>query len=99
MAVKPAAYGSHCQKLAVRRALWYVFSPQTLLAVTKNIGKSDRLIRFFAAIVVLGLLFSLPVSDDIAAVMLVVGTFLLLTSFMSLCPLYIMFGLNTSRRA
>lgn len=60
-------------------------------------GGVDRIIRFTVAVGV-GVLYSLGiVTGMIAYVLLTLAVIFLLTSFVSFCPLYSLFGLSTCK--
>jgi len=61
----------------------------------KNMGKFDRLIRTMIAIVVGILYFMDIISGTLAIVLGILAIVFLLTSFFSICPLYMPFGLST----
>jgi len=61
----------------------------------KNMGKYDRVIRIILALIIAGLYFSGIIEGTLAYILLVLGAVFLLTSFVSFCPLYAPFGLNT----
>lgn len=61
----------------------------------KNMGSADRLIRTAIAIVVAILYFTGVISGTVGIVLLVLAGVFLLTSFISFCPLYAPFGINT----
>jgi hypothetical protein len=61
----------------------------------KNMGGSDRIIRIIVAIIALALYFTGTITGTIGIVALVVAGIFLLTSFVSFCPLYSIFGMNT----
>jgi hypothetical protein len=63
----------------------------------KNMGTPDRIIRIFAAIIIAALYFTHTVTGTFGIVLLVVGAVFLLTSFVSFCPLYMPFGISTSK--
>lgn len=61
----------------------------------KNMGKMDRTIRILIAIVV-GLLFYYDViSGALGYGLMIVAAIFVLTSFVSFCPIYSIFGLNS----
>jgi hypothetical protein len=64
----------------------------------KNLGSVDRVIRFVLAVVLVGLYFTHMVSGTAAIVVLILAGILLLTSFISFCPLYLPFGISTRRK-
>lgn len=64
----------------------------------KNMGSADRIIRLLIAIVVGVLYFTGTISGTLGIVLLVLAVIFLLTSFISFCPLYTLFGINTCAR-
>ena len=66
-----------------------------------NMGSADRIIRTIIAIT-LGVLYYYKIgfmTGTIGIVLLVVAAVFLLTSLVSFCPLYTMFGLNTKGKS
>lgn len=61
----------------------------------KNMGNTDRIIRVIAAIVFAVLYFTGTVTGTFGIVLVVLGAVFLATSFISFCPLYTLFGMNT----
>lgn len=61
----------------------------------KNIGSADRIIRIIIAALVAFLYFTGTISGTLGIVLLVVAGVLVLTSFISFCPLYAMLGINS----
>jgi len=61
----------------------------------KNMGIVDRVIRLLVAAVVLILYFTNVISGTLALILLIVAAIFVLTSFVSFCPLYLPFGINT----
>ena len=60
-----------------------------------NMSILDRLVRFFAAVVI-GFLYIIgTISGTIGAVLLGIAIVLLITSFLGVCPLYSLFGFRT----
>jgi hypothetical protein len=64
----------------------------------KNMGNTDRIIRVLIAVVIAALYFAEIISGTIALIGLVFAAIFILTSFISFCPLYLPFGLNTLRK-
>ena len=62
----------------------------------KNMGTIDRIIRFVLAIVVAVLYFTGNISGTVAIVLGVIAIIFILTSFISLCPLYSVLGISTA---
>lgn len=61
----------------------------------KNMGAYDRLIRILLAAVFAYLYFGGVVTGTFGIVLAVLGGVFLLTSFISYCPLYSIFGIST----
>ena len=63
----------------------------------KNMGNMDRGIRLIAAVVVAILYFTGTISGTLGMVLMVFAAIFVLTSFVSFCPLYLPFGMNTKK--
>jgi len=63
----------------------------------KNMGTADRAARIIIAVAIAALYFSHMISGTIAIILLVLGGIFILTSFISFCPLYLPFGINTGK--
>lgn len=63
--------------------------------MVKNIGSADKMIRLIIAAIVIALYFTGTVTGTLGIVLLVVAGVLVLTSFISFCPLYAMLGINS----
>ena len=63
----------------------------------KNMGSSDRIIRLIIAVVVGTLYFTNVITGTLGIVLFVLASIFLLTSFISFCPLYVPFGINTCK--
>jgi fatty acid desaturase len=63
----------------------------------RNMANADRIIRFIIAAVVAYLYFSGTITGTLGIVLLVVAAIFLLTSFISFCPLYAIFGISTCK--
>ncbi|WP_273565814.1 YgaP family membrane protein [Maribacter halichondriae] len=61
----------------------------------KNMGNTDRIIRFIIAAIVGVLYFTGTLTGTLGIVLLVLAGVFLLTSFISFCPLYAPFGIST----
>lgn len=61
----------------------------------KNMGTTDRLIRIVLAVVVAILYYTGTISGTVAIVLGALAVIFVLTSFISFCPLYVPFGINT----
>lgn len=61
----------------------------------KNMGSTDRIIRFIVAAVIGVLYYTGTISGTLGLVLLILAGVFLLTSFISFCPLYAPFGIST----
>lgn len=62
-----------------------------------NMGRTDKMIRTAIALIIAVLYFVGVIKGTLAIVLLVVATVLLLTNFISFCPLYTVLGINTNK--
>lgn len=63
----------------------------------KNMGNTDRIIRTLIVAAIAGLFFMKIISGTVALILGVVAGIFLLTSVVSFCPLYALFGLNSCK--
>lgn len=63
--------------------------------MTKNMGSADRTIRLIVAIVIGVLFYTDVISGTLGIVLIAVSGIFVLTSVISFCPLYSIFGLKT----
>ena len=61
----------------------------------KNMGSADRIIRILAAIGFVILYYTGIISGTWGIFVLILACVFVLTSFVSFCPIYTLFGLNT----
>ena len=61
----------------------------------KNMGSVDRIVRILIAAVIIALYFTNVISGTVATVLLIVAGIFILTGFISVCPLYLPFGIST----
>lgn len=61
----------------------------------KNMGNADRIIRTIIAVIIAVLYFTGTITGTLGLVLLVLAGIFVLTSLVSFCPLYTLFGLNT----
>ena len=61
----------------------------------KNMGSTDKIIRFILAAVFAALFFTGTVTGVLGYVLLAVGGIFVLTSLINFCPLYAIVGLNS----
>ncbi|MDD4991775.1 MAG: DUF2892 domain-containing protein [Paludibacter sp.] len=64
----------------------------------KNMGSIDKLIRLFAAIVLTVLYYMGILTGTLGIISLVVALVLTITSLISFCPLYFLFGIKTCNK-
>lgn len=61
----------------------------------KNMGVADRVIRIILAAVFAFLFFGGYVTGTLGMILLILGGIFVLTSLVSFCPLYAIFGIDT----
>lgn len=61
----------------------------------KNMGSADRIIRLVIAAIISGLYFSNVINGTLGLILIILAAVFVLTSFISFCPLYTIFGLST----
>ena len=64
----------------------------------KNMGLTDRIIRIAVAILVLVLYFMEVINGTLALILGAFAFIMVGTSFVSFCPLYMPFGINTTKK-
>lgn len=64
----------------------------------KNMGSADKGIRIIAAIAIALLYYFDVISGTLAYVLMAIAIIFLITSFVSFCPLYTIFGMSTCKR-
>lgn len=64
----------------------------------KNMGSTDKLIRVLIAVAIAVLYYLEMISGTLAIVLLAFAVIFLLTSLVSFCPLYTIFGMNTCKK-
>ena len=65
----------------------------------KNMGSTDRVIRIGLAVVIAALFYTNVISGTIGIALLALAGIFVATSFISWCPLYLPFGINTCKTA
>jgi hypothetical protein len=63
----------------------------------KNMGIADKFIRVIIAVVILTLYFTNVISGILGIVLIVLSGVFILTSLISFCPLYTIFGISSNR--
>lgn len=61
----------------------------------RNMSNADRIIRLIVAAVIAGLYFSGTVTGTLGLVLIILAAVFTLTSIISFCPLYTIFGIST----
>jgi hypothetical protein len=64
----------------------------------KNMGTIDKVIRILVAVVVAVLYFSHVITGTIGIILLILAGVFVLTSLIGFCPLYLPFGLSTTKK-
>jgi len=64
----------------------------------KNMGNTDKIIRLIIAAGIAILYFTGVITGTIGIVLLILAGVFVLTSLVSFCPLYTLFGMNTCPR-
>lgn len=64
----------------------------------KNMSTIDRVIRILIAVILAILYFTGVISGTLGIVLLVLAAVLVLTGFVSFCPLYALLGIRTNRK-
>jgi uncharacterized membrane protein required for colicin V production len=64
----------------------------------KNMGSTDKIIRIIVAIFVAVLYFTGIINGTLALILGAFAAIMLLTSFVSFCPLYLPFGISTRKK-
>lgn len=63
----------------------------------RNMHKMDRIIRVLIALVIGALYFSGMITGTLGIVLMVLAVIFVLTSLVSFCPLYTLFGISTCK--
>jgi len=63
----------------------------------KNMNGADRIIGALIALTFIGLYFGDVITGGIGITLIVVSVIFLLTSFISFCPIYAIFGISTCK--
>jgi hypothetical protein len=64
----------------------------------KNMGTIDRVIRILVAVVVVILYFTNVISGTLGIILLALSAIFVVTSILSICLLYMPFGLSTRKK-
>jgi len=63
----------------------------------KNVGNVDKIVRWVISLLLLGLYFTDVVTGTLGIIFIVVAVILIVTTFISFCPLYLPFGIRTNK--
>ena len=63
-----------------------------------NMGSADKIVRVLLALSAAVLYFTAITSGTLGIALMVIGTVLLITSFLNFCPLYTIFGISTRNK-
>jgi hypothetical protein len=63
-----------------------------------NMGTIDRVVRVLVALVIGGLYYMGQITGTAAIILLVLAGIFIATSFVSVCPLYLPFGISTKKK-
>ncbi len=66
--------------------------------MTKNVGNTDKLIRFIIAVVLLLLVYTDRITGDKLFVALIIALVAAATSLMEYCPIYSIFKISTRKK-
>jgi hypothetical protein len=64
----------------------------------KNMGTVDKVIRILVAVIVVVLYFTHVISGTLAIILLILAAVFVVTSLLGICPLYLPFGLSTTKK-
>ena len=64
----------------------------------QNMGTADRIFRISVAVIITALYFTHVLSGPAATILLTVAVVFIITGFMSVCPLYLPFGISTKAK-
>lgn len=64
----------------------------------KNMGTADKIIRILVAVIIGVLYFTNIITGKAAIVAGILAIVFLFTAFINFCPLYLPFGINTSKK-
>ena len=65
----------------------------------KNMGQTDRIIRFLAAVLIAVLYFTHVITGTLAIILGIIAVVFLVTSLIGFCPLYTLLGVSTNRKS
>jgi hypothetical protein len=63
-----------------------------------NVGTIDTVVRILIALIVIGLYYMNVITGTLAIVLLVLAGVFIITGLIKFCPLYLPFGISTSKK-
>ncbi len=63
----------------------------------KNMGSVDKAVRIVVAVIIAFLFYNGTIAGTLGIVLMVLAAVFVLTSFISFCPLYTIFGIKTCK--
>jgi hypothetical protein len=66
-------------------------------AMKKNMSSADKMVRLIVAAIVVTLYFTDVISGTLGIILLALSAVFVLTSLISFCPLYTIFGISTCK--
>ena len=72
---------------------------QTLTTMTKNMSKTDGIIRIIVALAIAVLWYAGIVSGVLLTILGIVAVIFIITGFINFCPLYTVLGIRTRRKS
>ena len=64
----------------------------------KNVGTTDKIARISVALLIAILYFTNVINGTLAVVLLVLAAVFIITAFVGICPLYLPFGVRTTKK-
>jgi heme A synthase len=65
--------------------------------MTKNMGKTDRIVRLTAAVVIALLILFQAITGVLAIILGIIAIIFVVTSAISFCPIYVPFNISTDK--
>jgi len=64
----------------------------------RNVGNTDKLVRYVVALAILSLYYFKIVDGTLGLVVIAVAFVFAITGLLGFCPLYLLFGINTCKK-
>ncbi len=68
-----------------------------MFIMKKNMGSPDKIIRILLAVIIAALYYTNVITGTLGLVLIIVAAVFVITSFVSFCPLYAIFGISTCK--